>query len=92
MSEGERSEMPGTATSAPEGTNIEKQGFWILLDGRELFLDYEDFPWFLEATIGQTLDLERPHAGHRRWPKLDIDLSVESIEHRERFPLASKRS
>lgn len=91
MSEGEKSEMPGTATSKPEVTNIEKQGFWILLDGRELFLDYEDFPWFLDATIAQILDLERPHAGHLRWPRLDIDLSVESIEHPGRFPLKSRR-
>lgn len=49
------------------------------------------FPWFLDATIAQILDLERPHAGHLRWPRLDIDLSVESIEHPGRFPLKSRR-
>ena len=76
MNEEERSEMPGTATSAPEVTNIEKHGFWILLDDRELFLPYEEFPWFLQATIGEILDVERPRAGHLRWPRLDIDLTT----------------
>jgi hypothetical protein len=33
---------PGAATSAAEVTNISKHGFWLLLDGRELFLPFED--------------------------------------------------
>jgi hypothetical protein len=90
MSEEERSEMPGTATSAPEVTNIEKHGFWILLDDRELFLAYADFPWFLDAPIRQILEVEQPHPGHLRWPRLDIDLTVDSIEHPERYPLKAR--
>jgi hypothetical protein len=41
--------MPGTATSDTEVTNISKHGFWLLLDGRELFLPFEEFPWFKRA-------------------------------------------
>ena len=82
--------MPGTATSAPEVTNIEKAGFWILLDGRELFLAYEHFPWFRKATVGEILQVVRPHPAHLRWPRLDIDLSLDSIEHPEEYPLVSR--
>lgn len=84
--------MPGTATSAPEVTNVEKHGFWILLDDQELFLPYEEFPWFLDATIREILEVERPHPGHLRWPRLDVDLSVDSIEHPERHPLKARRA
>lgn len=84
--------MPGTATSAPEVTNVEKHGFWILLDDRELFLPYEEFPWFLDATIGEILEVERPHRGHLRWPRLDVDLTIDSIEHPERHPLKARRA
>jgi hypothetical protein len=31
-----------------------------------------------------------PSPNHLYWPKLDIDLSVESMRHPERFPLASQ--
>ncbi len=82
--------MPGTATSAAEVTNISKHGFWMLIDGRELFLPFEQFPWFKEATVAAILRLERPAPEHLRWPDLDVDLALESIEHPERYPLTSK--
>lgn len=81
--------MRGTATSEAEVTNISRQGFWILLDDRELFLSLDDFPWFKDAKIDEILDLERPHPDHLRWPKLDVDLTIGSIEHPERYPLKS---
>ena len=82
--------MPGTATSAAEVTNISKHGFWMLIDGRELFLPFEQFPWFKEATVAAILRLERPAPEHLRWPDLDVDLALESIEHPGRYPLTSK--
>jgi len=75
--------MPGTSTSTLEVTNISKHGFWLLLDGRELFLPFEDFPWFEPAPVGAILRLERPAPGHLRWSDLDVDLAIDSIEHPE---------
>jgi hypothetical protein len=82
--------MPGTATSAAEVTNISLHGFWMLIDGCELFLPFEEFPWFKQATIDAILHVERPAPGHLHWPELDIDLSVDSLEHPERYPLKSR--
>lgn len=82
--------MPGAATSEVEITNISKHGFWLLLAGRELFLPFDDFPWFKQATVDQILRVERPASRHLRWPDLDVDLSIDSIEHPERYPLKSK--
>jgi hypothetical protein len=82
--------MPGTATSDAEVTNISRHGFWILLDERELFLPFEEFPWFVKATVDQILQLERPHPHHLHWPDLDVDLAVESIESPEKYPLKAK--
>jgi hypothetical protein len=33
--------------------------------------------------------LERPTPCHLYWPDLDVDLSLDSIEHPERYPLKS---
>jgi hypothetical protein len=79
--------MPGTSTSAAEVTNISKHGFWLLLDDRELFLPFKTFPWFKAAPVGAITHVERPQPHHLYWPDLDVDLSVDSIEHPERYPL-----
>lgn len=39
--------MPGPATSEAEVANISAHGFWLLVDGRELFLPFDEFPWLL---------------------------------------------
>ena len=57
---------------------------------RELFMAYEDFPWFKDAPVRKILHVEEPYPGHFYWPDLDVDLTAEIIEHRERFPLKVK--
>jgi Protein of unknown function (DUF2442) len=85
-----KSAGPGSPISGVEVTNISPHGFWLMLQGRELYLPFEQFPWFREATVGQICTVELPNSHHLYWPLLDIDLAVESIEHPERFPLVSK--
>ena len=60
------------------------------MDGRELYLPFEDFPWFKDATVAQIADIERPGREHLHWPALDVDLTLDSIEHPERYPLVSR--
>lgn len=73
-----------------EVTHISSHGVWLLARGKELFMSYEDFPWFKDAPVGKILNVEEPHAGHFYWPDLDVDLSTEIIEHPESFPLKAK--
>lgn len=85
-----KSETPEKNTSAVEVTNISRHGFWVLLDERELFLPFEEFPWFKDAAVGKILNVERPEPHHLYWPDLDVDLSVDSIEHPEKYPLKGR--
>ena len=82
--------MPGAVTSKAEVTNISRHGFWLLVDDRELFLPFEEFPWFRKASVEAILDVERHRQIHIRWPRLDVDLTLETIEHPERYPLRAK--
>ena len=84
-----KSRQPGETTSAVELSNVSVHGMWLLVDRRELFLPFDEFPWFRDATIGQLAVIERPRPNHLRWPDLDVDLSLASIEHPERYPLVS---
>ncbi len=80
----------GDLISQVEVTNVSSHGLWLLAHGRELFLSYDDFPWFKEASIGSVVNVEEPSPGHFHWPELDVDLGMETIEHPERFPLKSR--
>ena len=81
------SQALGETTSTVEVTNVSSHGIWLLTTGKELFIPYDEFPWFKDAPIGKILNVEEPTPGHFYWPELDVDLGLESIEHPERFPL-----
>jgi hypothetical protein len=73
--------------SAAEVTNIDTFGFWLLVRGKEYFLPYEEYPWFRDARVRDILDVRLVHKDHLHWPALDVDLSVESLDRPESFPL-----
>ena len=78
---------PGKNTLDVEVTNISSHGVWLLAHGKELFMSYDDFPWFKDQPIKAVLNVEEQSPGHFYWPEIDIDLTEEIIEHPERFPL-----
>lgn len=84
-----RSAQRGRSTSV-EVTNVSGNGFWLLLDGNELFVSFKQFPWFRDASIGHLVNVERPAGHHLHWPDLDVDLAVDSLTHPERYPLVSR--
>jgi hypothetical protein len=73
-----------------EVTNISSHGLWVLVEDKEYFLPFEQFPWFKDKTINDITKVESFGEGHLYWKNLDIDLSVEMIEHPERFPLQAR--
>jgi len=82
--------MPGNATLEAEVTNISAHGFWLLLGGEELPVPYAQFPWFRSATVEQILAVERPTENHLYWPRLDIDLAVDSLRNPDQYPLVAR--
>lgn len=85
-----KSASHGKRTSGVEVTNVTPNGVWLLVDEKELFAAFRDFPWFRDATIDQILQVKRPSPRHLHWPALDVDLAVESLEHPRRYPLVSR--
>ena len=61
-----------------------------MLSEQTLFMSYDDFPWFKDASVGKVLNVEEPSPGHFYWPDLDIDVGLETIENPENFPLKAK--
>ena len=61
----------------------------MLIGDEELFLPFEEFPWFKNATVQAILKVGFHGEDHLRWPDLDVDLTLESIRHPEKYPLVS---
>jgi len=80
----------GNNTLAIEVTNISAHGIWLLAHNKEIFMSYEDFPWFKNQTVASITNVEEPSTNHFYWPDIDVDLTLESIEHPERFSLKAK--
>ena len=80
----------GTTSSDIEVTSISSHGVWLLAGTKELFMSYEDFPWFRDESIGKILHVEEPSPGHFYWPEFDVDIGIDTIEHPDRFPLKAK--
>ncbi len=82
--------MHGNSTLAVEVTNISAHGIWLLAHEKELFMSYDDFPWFKEQAIKSVINVEEQSPSHFYWPDIDIDLTEEIIEHPEHFPLKAR--
>lgn len=79
----------GRGTFPAEVTNVSAHGFWLFVGEREMFVAFEKFPWFRDASIRAITNVQLPSPHHLHWPDLDIDLAVESIDHPEKYPLVS---
>jgi hypothetical protein len=77
----------GKTTSAVEVSNISAQGFWIFVGGRELFVPFDENPWFKNARVREILNVELLHGHHLHWPDLDVDLEVASLVEPQNYPL-----
>lgn len=81
----------GNNTSPVEVTHISAHGVWLLTHDEELFMSYDDFPWFKSQQIKSVINVEEQSPGHFYWPDIDVDLTLEIIKHPERFPLQTKK-
>ena len=84
------SDVAGKNISEIEIQSISGFGVWLLVQGKEYFMPYEQFPWFKDAKVGEILNVTLSPNGKLHWPDLDVDLSVDILEAPERFPLIAR--
>ena len=71
---------------------INDKGIMISVSGQDYFLSYNRVPWMRDATINEVLDVRMSGQNAIEWPKLDVDLEIDSLRHPERYPLLIKRN
>ena len=83
----------GKNTSKTEITHISLHGVWLLASsGKELFMAYDDFPWFKDQPVSAIYNVEELSVGHFYWPDIDVDLSEKIIETPGNYPLKSSHN
>ena len=50
-----KSALRGKSTSVVKVSSLGPDGFWLLLDERDLFVPFKDFPWFQDARIREIM-------------------------------------
>ena len=71
---------------------INDKGVMISVQGQDYFLSFNRVPWMRAATINEVLDVQMSGKNAIEWPKLEVDLEVESLKHPERYPLLIRRN
>ena len=70
----------GNTFSLSEVTNISHLGFWLLVDDKEYFVPFQDYPGFLDASVLQIYKVQKIGPGQFHWPELDIDIELDDLD------------
>ena len=81
-----------TASTSVDVLMINDRGLMLSVLGQDYFLSYNRVPWMRDATINEVLNVRLSGKNAIEWPKLDVDLEVDSLRHPERYPLLIKRN
>jgi hypothetical protein len=83
-----KSAKRGKAILGAEVTHVSTHGMWVLIGEREYFLDFDRYPWFAQGSIAAVTKVKLLHGTHLRWPALDVDIELESLDYPDRYPLS----
>jgi hypothetical protein len=84
-------QMSGTNTSLNEVTNITQTGFWLIVENKEYFVPFNDYPEFKKATVDQIYNAKQISPGSFYWEELDIDIELAALAEPDKYPLKFKR-
>ena len=71
---------------------INDKGIMLSVQGNDYFISYNRIPWMRTASICDVLDVKMSGRNAIEWPRLDVDLEIDSLKHPERYPLIMKRN
>jgi hypothetical protein len=80
----------GTSISACNVTGINDLGFWLLVEDKEYFVPFSNYPGFKDASINQILKIRFSPPSQLHWEELDMDIELQALTQPEFFPLSFK--
>ena len=71
---------------------INDKGLMLSVLGQDYFVSFNRLPWMKKAPVCDVLDVQMSGDDAIEWPRLDVDLEIDSLKHPERYPLVMKRN
>lgn len=71
---------------------INDKGLMLSVLGQDYFVSFNRLPWMKKAPVCDVLDVRMAGDDAIEWPRLDVDLEIDSLKHPERYPLVMKRN
>ena len=84
------SSKSGTSTSACNITGINDLGIWVLVEDKEYFIPFSDYPGFKDSSVNHIFNLRFFPPSQLHWKELDIDIELNALAQPESFPLVYK--
>ena len=81
----------GTGISECKLTSINDLGFWVLINDKEYFVPFAEYPGFTESSIDQIFKIKYLPPSQLHWEELDIDIELEALSKPESFPLIYRK-
>jgi hypothetical protein len=85
-----KSEVLGASISTVEVSYISQLGVWILINEKEYYMPFVEFPWFRNAEKEHIYNVKEVSPNHYFWEDLDVDLTLNMIAKPENYPLKAK--
>ncbi len=83
--------MSGISTSSKnEVTNISAIGFWVIINDKEFFIAFSEYPMFKTMPAQDIFDFQLLSPNQLYWEKYDIDIELSALKEPESFPLVFK--
>lgn len=76
----------------PKVLMINDKGIMLSVKGNDYFISFNRIPWLKSASIADALNVKISGRNAIEWPKLDVDLEIDSLKRPERYPLIMKRN
>jgi hypothetical protein len=77
----------GTNISDCNITSINDLGIWILIENKEYFIPFSDYPGFKKASLNQIFQIRFLPPSQLHWEEIDVDIELEALMFPEFFPL-----
>jgi len=72
-------------------TSINDLGLWILIEDKEFFIPFSDYPGFKDSSVNQILNIQFFPPSQLHWIDIDMDIELPSLAHPESFHLVFRK-
>ncbi len=72
-------------------TGINDLGLWVLVEEKEYFVPFAEYPGFKDSSVNQILNIKYLPPSQLHWDEIDMDIELQALVKPEAYPLVFKK-